>query len=285
MTDRPEIGATLDHLHIESDDPAALAQHFGALLGARPREHASNFICQGPRRTLIVGHGQKNRLGFAAFRFADARALQRYRARLRDRGADIAANPSPLFSTDAFSVRDPDGNRLVFGVATCAPPARRADPSDSIAPAARLQHFGMRTCDPERLSAFYCDMLEFTLSDRINDSSGKLRAAFCRTNHEHHSIALFLAPEPRIDHISFDTPDVIGIRDWADYMGAQRAPIFWGVGRHGPGNDLFFMVQDRDSNLIEISSELEQCDPERAVREWPYENWTMNRWGPTFMRS
>ena len=38
MTARPEINATLDHLHIESDDPDALARQYETLLGALDHE-------------------------------------------------------------------------------------------------------------------------------------------------------------------------------------------------------------------------------------------------------
>ena len=36
-------------------------------------------------------------------------------------------------------------------------------------------------------------------------------------------------------------------------MASQQAPIVWGIGRHRPGNGVFFMVRDPNGNLAEIS--------------------------------
>ncbi len=135
------------------------------------------------------------------------------------------------------------------------------------------------------MQAFYADKLGFVLSDRVEDDKGVLRAAFLRCDPEHHAVALFRAPDARLDHMSFDTADILRLRDWADRMGGHRVPIFWGLGRHGPGNDLFFMVKDPDENLIEISTELEVCAAERTMGIWPNEQWTLNQWGPAMMRS
>ena len=57
--------------------------------------------------------------------------------------------------------------------------------------------------------------------------------------------------------MSFEVTDWREVRDWADRVSALGVPMVWGVGRHGPGNDTFFMVRDPDGNLAEISAELE----------------------------
>src|SRR5882757_6979891 len=106
-----------------------------------------------------------------------------------------------------------------------------------------------------------------------------------RTDHEHHALALFGSKETRLDHISSETRDVGCIVAWADRVAAKGVPLHWGVGRHGPGNDLFFMVKDPDDNLIEISAELEQCQSHRPTSVWPYEQRTLNLWGTAIMRS
>src|SRR5262249_48867670 len=102
---------------------------------------------------------------------------------------------------------------------------------------------------------------------------------------EHHVIAIFEASEYRHDHLSFETTDWTALRDWADRLSALGVPLVWGVGRHGPGNDTFFMVHDPDQNLAEISAELEVCGPERVEKLWPHEQRTLNLWGYAIMRS
>ena len=80
-------------------------------------------------------------------------------------------------------------------------------------------------------------------------------------------------------------PDWDGLKLWADRMGELRQTIVWGVGRHGPGNDAFFMVRDPDGNLAEVSAEIESCAEDRPAGRWPHEERTLNLWGKAIMRS
>ena len=132
---------------------------------------------------------------------------------------------------------------------------------------------------------FYADKLGFTVSDRVRDAGGVLRACFMRSDLEHHSLAIFRAPEARLDHHSYETGNWGDIRDWADHLARKDIPIVWGVGRHGPGDDLFFMVRDPDENLVEISAEIEQCAAERPAGLWPHAERTLNVWGNAILRS
>ena len=135
------------------------------------------------------------------------------------------------------------------------------------------------------MKRFYTEGLGFTLSDVVQDESGQLKACFVRGNEMHHTLALFGAPVSCFDHQSFETPNWHELKDWADHMGKLRIEIVWGVGRHGPGNDVFFMVRDPDGNLAEISSEIEICTDSRAVGQWKHEERTLNLWGKAIMRS
>ena len=75
------------------------------------------------------------------------------------------------------------------------------------------------------------------------------------------------------------------IRDWADRMGKLGIALWWGPGRHGPGNNLFFMVEDPDGYKVEFSAELELIPKEVPYRTWPHEQRTLNLWGSAWMRS
>ena len=152
-------------------------------------------------------------------------------------------------------------------------------------PAARLQHFAVRSPAPQALVAFYVDHLGFTLSDRVLDAEGDLSAAFMRTDSEHHAFAIFRAPAVRFDHFSCEAPDWHSLRDWADHMAEVGVDLAWGVGRHGPGNDTFLMVRDPDGNMGEISCDLEVCEAGRPEGVWPHRPQTLNRWGVAIMRS
>lgn len=148
----------------------------------------------------------------------------------------------------------------------------------------RLQHFGIRAVDIDSLSNFYEHVLGFTISDRVYNEQQELTAIFIRTDQEHHSFAIFKSPINRFDHFSCEVRDWTEMKTWADHMAKCSIELAWGIGRHGPGNDTFFMIKDSDGNMGEISAELEQCSPGRPVGIWKHHPLTLNQWGVAIMR-
>jgi catechol 2,3-dioxygenase len=121
-------------------------------------------------------------------------------------------------------------------------------------------------------------------SDRVLEGD-ELSAVFLRSDPEHHSFAAFRAPQSRPDHHCYETSGWLDIRDWADRMAKLRIPLWWGPGRHGPGNNLFFMIEDPDGHKVEFSAELELMPRHMPHRTWPHEQRTLNLWGSAWMRS
>jgi catechol 2,3-dioxygenase-like lactoylglutathione lyase family enzyme len=262
----------LHHLRRDSPKPEPLARFYGELLGDRvaPLPDGS-WLVAGPCRRLVVGEGAAGAVPYFALELQDAAHLAAYRRRLK-RGEDFS---SPLFADGAFAVRDPDGRLVVFGL------ARGLESFNGLP--GRLQHF---VCATQRLP----EMLEFYRgqgmieSDRVLEDKA-LSAVFLRSDPEHHSFAAFRAPESRPDHHCYETTGWLDIRDWADRMAALRIPLWWGPGRHGPGNNLFFMIEDPDGHKVEFSAELELMPRAMPSRTWPHEQRTLNLWGSAWMRS
>jgi catechol 2,3-dioxygenase len=278
-----EIGAALHHLQLLSPEPEAVARFYGRAYGMAVESSESGWTCTAAGRRLLISPGAANRLGYAGFAFPGAAALDAYRQQIAARVA-VGPNRSPWFDATGFAVADPQGNVVVFGVEISSGEDRGISSSDP-APPARLQHFAVRSSHPATLMAFYRDALGFSVSDRVEDDTGRVRACFLRTDAEHHTLAIFDAPEIRHDHLSFETSDWTAVRDWADRLAGMHMPLVWGIGRHGPGNDVFFMIRDPDGNLSEISAELEVCAPGRAEGLWPHGERTLNQWGMAIMRS
>ncbi len=277
-----EIGAVLDHLQLHSPQPEALARfyaHAYAMQASPPAADDAAWICKGPGRAIAIAQGRQHALGYAAFRFTSQSAWQALRERIP---AQLLCEVprGRLLNGEAYALRDPEGNLLVF----LYRPAINVAATTSV-PGAYCQHFALRTSDTERLADFYEKTLGLVVSDRVRDPQGVLRACFLRSDRLHHVLALFMAPEARFDHQSFEAPDWTALRDWADYMGREKLTLVWGVGRHGPGNDVFFMIADPDGNLAEISAEIEVCEPGRPEGLWPHEQRTLNQWGAAIMRS
>ena len=252
---RPELGATLDHICLQSAQPHALAAFIEKAYAMRRERDGDGWRCTAPGRTLLVRPGKPNRVAHVAFAFDDPDRIGR----------------------GASEHTDPDGNLIVFKSRD------REEAGDEPLPA-RLQHLAFRTPRLDEMVAFY-ESIGFVVSDRVKDDDGVLRACFLRTDAEHHALALFRANEARFDHLSCETRDIGAVVAWADRMAAAGIPIHWGIGRHGPGNDVFFMVKDPDGNLLEISAEIEQCDAARPAGTWRHEQRTLNLWGNAIMRS
>ena len=127
------------------------------------------------------------------------------------RAIPLGPGRSPYFDATGFSVIDPDGNVLMFGMRPFEPLA------ENQILRARLQHVGFRTPNLDAVAEFYQRALGFIVSDRVRDAAGLLHACFLRSDAEHHTVALFRSPEARLITIAM-TPAWDSIRDWADRL-------------------------------------------------------------------
>jgi catechol 2,3-dioxygenase len=271
----------LHHLQLFSPDPNGLAAFYGRCLGMAITPLGDGWLCQGPQRRLIIAPGASGTLGFAAYEAADTAVLEELSWRLRAAGIGLQSGDTPLFAPNAVGFLDPDGHRIVFGVA--APGAEPSWPGGTLP--ARLQHVVLASSNAERMLGFYRDVVGFRLSDCVVDAVGALRTCFLRTDHEHHSLAIFQADGNRLDHHCYESADWNSIRDWGDHFASMHLPVEWGPGRHGPGNNLFVFVHDPDGNWVEISAELERVAADRPVGAWRHEERTLNSWGRGVLRS
>lgn len=270
--------ARLHHLRRDSADPERLARWYGALLEDAVVPLANGeWLVQGHGRRLVVGRGAPGAVPWIGLSMPNAQQLGAYAAALDALRVTREPSPSPLFQDGAFAVADPDGRRVVFGL-----PLRVSGIHSRLH--GRLQHFVCASARVPEMLAFYRDSLGARESDRVLDGE-ELAAVFLRSDPEHHSFATFRAPESRPDHHCYETGGWMDIRDWGDRMASLRIPLWWGPGRHGPGNNLFFMVEDPDGHKVEFSAELELMPQDMAHRTWPHEPRTLNLWGSAWMRS
>ena len=273
--------APLHHLALESPDPDRLADFLVSALQMRcERAPGGGAVLTGPGRLIVVEPGSGSSARHVAYGMEDSGRVAELRARLASRGTPTDSVDSPFFRSGSFRVSAPDGVVLVFGAAAGPAPAK-----DGSGLCGRLQHAVFRTPEPGPLLSFLVDEAGFVLSDRVEDDSRTLTAGFVRSDPEHHSFAAFRASRPAFDHFALETDGWNDLRDWADHFAELRVPIWWGPGRHGPGNNLFLMVRDPDGNRIEISAEMEHLAHDAPHRVWPQEERTLNLWGTAWMRT
>jgi catechol-2,3-dioxygenase len=278
---------TLKRIHLQSPQPRALATFYANAYGMYCKESDGVWSCTQTDREVWISTGQAGKLHYALFVFSDPAHWGSFLQTTQGLPKINLQRFSEL-PASAVGFLDPDGNCMVFGLESTfnlKTQSAQSTPTQISVPAASSQHFALRTMQIEAMMHFYTDALGFVLSDKVHDESGQLKACFVRGNEMHHVVALFGAPVNCFDHQSFETPTWNALKDWADHMGQQRIEIVWGVGRHGPGNDVFFMVRDPDGNLAEISSEIEICTDQRPAGQWKHEERTLNLWGKAIMRS
>ena len=87
-----------------------------------------------------------------------------------------------------------------------------------------------------------------------------------------------------MDHNCYESENWNDIRDWAGHFSKSRITLWWGPGRHGPGDNLFFMVSDPDGNSVELSAEIEIVGADREMGTWLHEERTLNYWGKGMLR-
>jgi catechol 2,3-dioxygenase-like lactoylglutathione lyase family enzyme len=139
------------------------------------------------------------------------------------------------------------------------------------------------------MRAFYADTLGFIISDTVythaeGEPIGQPHVDFFRADNEHHSLAVFTGSSDRYDHHCYETTCWNDIRDWLDHLGDLDIAPWWGPGRHGPGNNLFFMIKDPDGNNIELSAEIERMSRVVPARQWPNSRRMYNQWGVSWVR-
>ncbi|HUK05180.1 MAG TPA: VOC family protein [Burkholderiales bacterium] len=270
--------ARLHYLRRSSAEPERLARWYGALLGDRVEPlPGGEWLVQGHARRLVVGHGAPGGVPEIALAMRDAAHLAAHAAALDAAGVARAPARSPLLLDGATAVTDPDGRRVLFGL-----PVRVAGLQSRLP--GRLQHFVCASTRVPEMLAFWRDKLGARESDRVLEGE-ELAAVFLRSDPEHHVFATFRAPASRPDHHAYETGGWMDIRDWGDHVAGLRIPMWWGPGRHGPGNNLFFMIEDPDGYKVEFSAELELMPEGAAFRTWPHEERTLNLWGSAWMRS
>lgn len=275
QTDTP---LALHHLHVTSEDPQRLARFYTDLFELNAVPHNEGPIAlTGGSRAIVIHRGKSGELAAAAYAARDEAALAKLKARLGDLAQPAVFADEIFFKPGAMRVHDPQGRCLIIGVPRLQRSADRL--------AARLQHTVFQTTQLEQVLNFYVNTLGFAISDEVVDTEGRVMTCFLRSDDEHHSIAFFRGSQDVWDHHCYETSSWNDIRDWGDRFARARCAIFFGPGRHGPGNNLFFMITDPDGNRVELSCELEQVKAEHCAGIWPHEEYTLNSWGRAWLRT
>jgi catechol 2,3-dioxygenase len=205
---------------------------------------------------------------------ADVEAL---RSRVEIAGASRVEPAGPTGEPGGgygFTFEDPEG-RIVR---VLAEDARHHDPADAPDRPRRLAHVVLNSADAARAADFYGEALGFRLSDQTRTMH------FIRCNRDHHSLAFARGSAATLNHVAFEMPDLESVMRGAGRLRDHGHPIEWGVGRHGPGNNVFAYFVGPGEVVVEYTAEVQQVDDGYRVGtpdDWTWPPGRTDRWGIT----
>ena len=218
---------------------------------------------------------ERPELGAVTFRVATARDMESIAAKAVAEGARLVRGPAPNDAPDGgmmMALRAPEGGllRFVHGDVSHAPEPSQGDRPE------RLAHVNLNSTDVDRSAAFYERALGFRLTDRSK------AMAFVRCNSDHHAVVIADAKVNGLNHVAFLMPSLEAVMRGSGRMIDAGFPIAWGVGRHGPGDNVFSYFIDPSGTVIEYTAEVLQVDDSYVVRgpdQWVWPPGRTDQWG------
>jgi catechol 2,3-dioxygenase-like lactoylglutathione lyase family enzyme len=140
----------------------------------------------------------------------------------------------------------------------------------------RMSHVNLNCSDIEATSRFFQNVLGFALTDRSK------AMAFLRCNSDHHAVVLADSGLDGLNHVAFMMPEWDSVMRGSGRMVDAGFPIGWGVGRHGPGNNVFAYFVDPFGFVIEYTAEVLEVDDSYQPHGPDYWVWPPGRsdhWG------
>lgn len=224
---------------------------------------------------VALHRSERTELKAVTFRLASSDDFEAISRNAIREGAVLLSAPGPNTAPDGgvmMSLRGPEGGvlRFVHGDARHVPkPPRPALPE-------RLAHVNLNSTDVDRSAAFYEKALGFRLTDR------SAAMAFVRCNSDHHAVVIADAKVNGLNHVAFLMPTWEGVMRGAGRMIDAGHPIAWGVGRHGPGDNVFAYFIDPVGTVIEYTAEVLQVDDSYVVHgpdHWVWPPGRTDQWG------
>ena len=276
---RPPHPAGVRSVELGVADVAAAARFYAdvwRLAPAAAQGGAAWLRGSGPAHHLLGLHPRARpallSLDLAA---ADRATVEALYERARGAGAD-ARPPAALAEPGggyAFAMRDPEGRALRVVADDAAQPPL-PDPADR---PRKITHVVLNTPRQEEAARFWCEALGFVVSDRS-------RLTFLRCNADHHSVAFHPGERATLHHIAFEMDDLDAVMRGAGRLRRRGHPVEWGIGRHGPGNNVFAYFVGPEGFVIEYTAEVQQVDDAyrpRAPGAWAYPPGVTDLWGLT----
>jgi catechol 2,3-dioxygenase len=239
------------------------AMHFRATGG----EHHVLTIRERPKPALLGVH----------FSAPDRAAVDALCAKAKGYGIEVAGEPAPLDAVAGggygFRFRTPDGLPMSISSDSVQHPNVVLDRSRPT----KISHVVLNSARTEDQVPFFIDVLGFKLSDSTH------MMEFLRCSADHHSIAIFRNNGPSLNHVAYELPNIDGLMRGTGRLKQSGYDIEWGIGRHGPGSNVFSYFIEPNGFVAEYTTELDQLDDATHVPQdaqyWQKVMPNPDRWG------
>ena len=207
-------------------------------------DHHVLTLRERPRAALIGVH----------FSAPDRAAVDALYANAKALGTNLTGAPAMLEASAGggygFRVSTPEGHPLCIS----ADVTRHAEAIDDRSRPTKLTHVVLNSAEVEKQTAFFVDVLGFKWSDST------FMMDFVRCCSDHHSVAFARGNGPSLNHMAYEMPNVDGLMRGAGRLRKSGYEIAWGVGRHGPGNNIFSYFIEPNGFVAEYTTEVDQVD-------------------------
>jgi catechol-2,3-dioxygenase len=167
----------------------------------------------------------------------------------------------------------------------------------------KLGHLVLNVRDIQSSVKFYTEIVGLQVSDWISD-----QMVFLRCGSDHHDLALAQIPpdqkeaagntyrpwRPGVEHFSYELASLEEVEQMGRFLQEKGVEIVRGIGKHGPGENVFLVFKDPDGNFVEFYCDMTQIPKDRPhqPKVWPmnldgFDQWHFKRflvpppeWGP-----
>jgi catechol 2,3-dioxygenase len=231
----------------------------------------------GEHHVLTIRERKKPALLGVHFAAPDRAAVDELCGKAKSYGVEVAGDPALLPAVSGggygFRFKTPDGLPMSISCDI----AQHANVVLDRSRPSKISHVVLNSARIDDHAPFFADVLGFRLSD-----STRLME-FLRCSADHHSLAIFRNNGPSLNHVAYELPNIDGLMRGTGRVKQSGFDIAWGIGRHGPGNNVFSYFIEPNGFVAEYTTEIDQIDEAAHVPQGPdYWDKVMpmpDRWG------
>jgi 2,3-dihydroxy-p-cumate/2,3-dihydroxybenzoate 3,4-dioxygenase len=140
-----------------------------------------------------------------------------------------------------------------------------------------FSHIGLNTTNAPRDETFWTALCNARVSDWLGDAP-LLRISTC-----HHSLALFPAARPGVQHINHQVEDIDDVMRAYYFLQEKGVRIVFGPGRHPLSTAMMVYFEGPDGMVYEYSVGVKDIAPEQEAtyrpRQFPFDRYALCMWG------